>query len=239
MKRRADILIVDDEPDLAEAYAEYLSDLGHAVETAGSVPECERCLERKAADLIVLDLNLPGENGLDYLQRLRQTSDVLVIVMTANSDIFDRVIGLELGADDFVVKPVEPQELAARIAGLLERFGFERRRTVRLETVTVDLSAARLLRTGQSSERLGPGEVALLRLFADNPNRLLTRDSLMMQAPADSLDANDRAIDTRVARLRRKLDTQTIRTVRGRGYMYVPADEANDASASVNSSARS
>ena len=232
MKRRAEIMIVDDEPDLAEAYAEYLSDLGHTVDTAGSIPACERCLERQAADLIVLDLNLPGESGLDYLQRLRETSDVLVIVMTASSDIFDRVIGLELGADDFVVKPVEPQELAARIAGLLERFGFERRRTLRLESVTVDLSAARLLKTGRSSERLGPGEVALLRLFADNPNRLLTRDSLIMQAPADSLEANDRAIDTRVARLRRKLDTQTIRTVRGRGYMYVPAEDGAEPASS-------
>ena len=222
MRRRADILIVDDTAEVAQTFADYLGGLGHDVETAASVADCERRLERKAADLIVLDINMPGENGLDYLERLRRTSKVPVIVMTGSSDIFDRVIGLELGADDFLVKPIDPQELAARIAGLLERFGMQRRITIRFERVTVDLTASRLLRTGCGPERLSAGEIALLRVFAENPQRLLTRETLMEKAPAESLDTNDRAIDTRIARLRRKLDTEAIVTIRGRGYMFVP-----------------
>lgn len=222
MKRRAEILIVDDEPDLAEAFGEYLSGLGHEVATAGSVAECERHLARSNVDLIVLDLNMPGEKGLDYLGRLRRSSNVPVIVMTANSDVFDRVVGLELGADDFVVKPVHPQELASRISGLLDRFGVQQRMSVRLERVTVDLTAAKLLRPDGETERLGPGEVALLRYFVLHPRKLLSRETLMDEAPADSLDVNDRAIDTRIGRLRRKLDTDAIVTMRGRGYMFVP-----------------
>lgn len=222
MKRHAQILIVDDEPDLADGYREYLANLGHDVSTAGSVIACERHLSTTNVDLLVLDLNMPGEKGLDYLRRLRSTSTVPVLVMTGNSDLFDRVVGLELGADDFIVKPVDPQELAARIAGLLDRFGLQRRTIIRLERVTVDLTAARLLWAEGRTERLGAGEVALLRFLAAHPRKLLSRETLMDKAPADSLDVNDRAIDTRVGRLRRKLDTDSIVTVRGRGYMFVP-----------------
>lgn len=225
MKRRADILIVDDEPDLAEAFAEYLADLGHGVEVVGSVAACEGRLARGPVDLIILDLTLPGEGGLAYLRRLRASDPVAVLIMSANADLVERVIGLELGADDFVVKPVHPQELAARVAGLLERHGLQPRVTVRLEGVTVDLTASRLLRDSGASERLGHGEVALLRALFDHPHRLLTREALMDLAPADGLDVNDRSIDSRVGRLRRKLGTGTIVTVRGRGYVYEPVPE--------------
>jgi DNA-binding response OmpR family regulator len=165
---------------------------------------------------------MPGESGLDYLPRLRATRGIPVLIMTAVPDPVDRVLGLEMGADDFVQKPCDPQELAARVAGLLRRYNAATREIVRFETVTVDLTASRLLRAGLPPERLGPGEIMLVRAFAARPNILLSRDELMEAAPADSHDANDRAIDTRVARLRRKLDTETIVTVRGHGYMFVP-----------------
>ena len=222
MARYARLILVDDEPDLVEAYAEYLSALGHEVRTAASAAACDALLEREPADLIVLDVNMPGENGLDYLRRLRDTRSLPVLVLTGNPDTIDRVIGLELGADDFVIKPCDPQELAARVAGLLGRYRIATREVVQFEHATVDLSASRLLRLGHPPERLGPGEVMLVRVFAARPNLLLKRDELMDLAPAESHDANDRAIDTRIARLRRKLGTEAIVTVRGHGYMFVP-----------------
>lgn len=222
MARYAKLVLVDDEPDLVEAFADYLSALGHEVRTAGSAAECDLLLDREPADLVVLDVNMPGENGLDYLRRLRETRAMPVLVLTGVPDPVDRILGLELGADDFVLKPCDPQELAARISGLLNRYRITTREVVRFEQATVDLTASRLLRIGQPPERLGPGEVMLIRAFAARPNILLTRDELMDLAPAESFDANDRAIDTRIARLRRKLATDAIVTVRGHGYMFVP-----------------
>lgn len=222
MARRPKVAVIDDEIDLQEALSEYLSDLGFDVKTAGSVQGCERLLADDVFDLIVLDLNMPGSSGLDYLGRLRDHFDGAVLVLTANTDSVDRIAGLETGADDFVVKPVDPQELAARISGILQRRGASRRELIRLERATVDLTASCLLQYGKAPERLGPGEVVLLRAFAHHPNIILTRNELIDMAPAESLEANDRAIDTRVARLRRKLDTEAIVTVRGHGYMFVP-----------------
>ena len=222
MARRPKIAVIDDEIDLQEALAEYLGDIGFDVKSAGSLAGCEKLLDQDSFDLIVLDLNMPGSAGLDTLARLRQRYDGPVIVLTANSDQFDRITGLETGADDFVVKPADPQEIAARISGILQRRGTARRELIRLERATVDLTASCLLFQGKGPERLGPGEVVLMRVFARRPNVILTRNELIELAPAESLDANDRAIDTRVARLRRKLDTDAIVTVRGHGYMFVP-----------------
>lgn len=222
MAGRGRVMLIDDEPDLTEPLAAYLADLGFVVETAGSGAEALRKLDQQGADLAVIDLNMPGINGLDLLRRLRDSHDMAMLILTGNRDTVDRIAGLETGADDFLVKPVEPQELAARIGGILARRGRGRRDLLRLERVSVDLTASRLLRLGEKPERLGPGEVMLLRTFMQHPNHVLTRDELMDLAPADSLDANDRAIDTRLARLRRKLDTDAIVTVRGHGYMFVP-----------------
>lgn len=215
-------MLVDDEPDLLEPLAAYLADLGYEVDAAASGPEALRKLDRQPADLAVLDLNMPGLSGLDLLRRLRDDHGIPVLVLTGNRDPVERVAGLETGADDFLLKPIEPQELAARVGGILARRGRGRRDVLRLERVSVDLSASRLLRFGAAPERLGPGEVMLLKAFAAHPNRVLTRDELIELAPADTRDANDRAIDARLTRLRRKLDTDAIVTVRGHGYMFVP-----------------
>lgn len=225
MARRARIAIIDDEVDLSEALAEYLTDLGYEVERAASIPEFERLLRKSSFDLLILDLNLPGESGLDFLSRSQHLHDLPVIILSANTDPVERILGLELGAADFVVKPAEPQELAARAGNLLQRQGRARRDVLRLERATVDMTASRLLLVGRPPERLGAGEVMLVRAFAARPHQVLTRDELMDLAPAESLDVNDRSIDTRIARLRRKLDTDSIVTVRGRGYMFVPPGE--------------
>lgn len=222
MRSRARIALVDDEPDLVEAYGEYLGELGHDVVTATSAAAFESIHAAQPVEMLVLDLNMPGHGGLDLLRRLRGTSDLPVLILTAVPDNFEHIVGLEMGADDVVTKPVAPQELAARIAGVLGRRSALRRDLVLLERATVDLTAARVLRLDRPPERLRPGEVVLLAALARHPNRILSREELMEAAPAEDLDANDRAIDNRVARLRRKLDTACIATVRGRGYMFVP-----------------
>lgn len=194
--------------------------------------------EGAGADLVVVDLDgLP--EGLAALRRLRDRDPAAaVLALTASDDPIDRIAGLETGADDVLVKPVEPRELAARIGGILDRRGIGRREIVRLEHATVDLTASCLMRFGAPPERLGPGEVVLIRAFARNPNRLLTRNELLDLAPAESHDAGDRSIDTRVARLRRKLDTESIATVRGHGYRFTPPLDGSAAPAGTEAPAR-
>ena len=226
MTPAARLLIVDDERDLADAFAEYLADLGHDVAVATSTWELESVLERQGADLVVLDLDLPGRSGLDLLREGVFPDGTAVVVLTGNPDAIDRVVGLELGADDYVQKPVDPRELAARIAGVLRRRQGRRRPLVVFETVSVDLAAARLLRDDGTAERLSPGEISLVRAFAENPGRVMSREELIDLAPAEDADAFDRSVDSRIARLRRKLGTETIRTVRGFGYVFDPPDHA-------------
>ncbi|MGL4285664.1 MAG: response regulator transcription factor, partial [Phreatobacter sp.] len=207
MARRGRIAILDDEPDWVEAVHEYLIDLGYDVDRLGAAWELEPYLARERPDLLILDIGLPGESGIDILIRTDLASDIAVLVLTGNPDPIDRVLGLELGADDYVQKPVELRELAARVAGILQRRLGRRRNLVVFETASVDLIAARVLKADGSTERLSAGEVALIRAFADSPGKVLTREEIMERAPAEDEEAFDRAIDSRIARLRRKLDT--------------------------------
>lgn len=220
MARRGRIAVLDDEPDWVDAVREYLTDLGYDVDCLKAAWELEPYLARERPDLIILDIGLPGESGIDILIRTDLASDIAVLVLTGNPDPIDRVLGLELGADDYVQKPVELRELAARVAGILQRRLGRRRSLVVFEQASVDLVAARILKVDGSTDRLSAGEVALIRIFAENPGKVLTREEIMEQAPAEDEEAFDRAIDSRIARLRRKLETEAIRTVRGHGYVF-------------------
>jgi DNA-binding response OmpR family regulator len=226
--RRATILIVDDDTELAEGYAEYLGRLGALVLMANSAREMSWKLSETQIDLIVLDLNMPGEGGLSALRRVRDAGPIPVLVLTGIADPIERMVGLELGADDFLVKPIDPRELAARIGRILGRSGLSPRELVLFERVTADLTASCLLRPGRLPERLSPGEVLLIRTFAAAAGQVLSREDLLEKAPAESAEAFDRAIDTRIARLRQKLATDTIVTVRGKGYMFLPATPADE-----------
>ncbi len=228
------ILVCDDEPHLREMVAEYLSERGYAVIEASSAPEMKDSLETNTPDLIVLDVNMPGTDGLTALRELRATSEIPVIMLTAASEVIDRVIGLEMGADDYVGKPVDLRELEARIKATLRRQNLvnaevEQKEkmggTVAFGTCRLDLDGARLFGSGGDEIPLTAMEFSLLRVFAENRGRVLNRDQLLEQAHDKDWEPFDRSIDLRISRLRRKIETnptkpETIRTVRGIGYVF-------------------
>jgi len=219
LARPAYIILVDDETDLAEALAEYLQDLHYDTAIADGGPALDRLLAGRHPDLLVLDLAMPGEGGRSILARLKPGLSVPVVVLTSDDDEVNRIVCLEIGADDFVTKPVEPRELAARIGALLGRYGIASRRLLRFESCTADLGAARVLHDDGRVAKLQPGEIQLLLALSVDAGRPLSREELIERAPAEDRHAFDRAIDKRIARLRRKLDTLRLKTVRGNGYL--------------------
>ena len=225
MRSRGQIILVDDEPDLASAFAEYLCDRGFDALTAACGADFDRLSKGGMPDLVVLDLMMPHEDGSAILSRIRAKSDVPVIIMSSADGMIDRVLCLEMGADDMVSKPADPRELAARIEGLIARRRGRAGSLVRLESVTIDLRAARILRDNGGEEQLGPAEMMLLRAFLDHPHELMTREQLIEAAPAGDRDAFRRSIDPRIARLKRKLATGWIELRRGQGYIYAPPRE--------------
>ena len=227
MHSRPTLALLDGDSHRRGATAEALTAMGHVVR----VLRPGTGFHGLDVDLVLLDLDMGGTCDVAHVAALRDATAAAILAMTASPDPVDRIAALEAGADDVVVGSPVFQEIAARVAGLLERQGAPRRELLRLEGVTVDFGAACLLRLGQAPERLGPGELALLRVFARNPDRVLSRDDLLDAAPADTYDAGDRAIDSRIVRLRRKLDTQAIVTVRRHGYMFVPPASSGSRSA--------
>jgi DNA-binding response OmpR family regulator len=222
MASRGRIILIDDEIDLISAFAEHLNDRGFDAAVATGAYAYDGLASAGRPDLVVLDLAMPGENGRDLLMRIRAAGDMPVIVMSGSAELIDRVLCLELGADDVVRKPIDPRELTARIQGLLDRRSGARRELVRFERATVDLRAALVMHDDGTEERLGIGEVMLLKAFLAHPNRLLSRDDILDMAPAQDRDALDRSVDPRVTRLKRKLATEWIETRRGHGYIYAP-----------------
>jgi DNA-binding response OmpR family regulator len=222
MASRWRIIFVDDEIDLVSAFAEHLNDRGFDAVTAAGAYAYAALAKAQPPDLVVLDLSMPGEDGRSLLTRIRADGDTPVIVMTGSGELIDRVLCLELGADDIVRKPIEPRELAARIQGLLDRRGGTKRDLRRFERSTVDLQAALVMHDDGTEERLGIGEVMLLKAFLAHPHRLLSRDDILDLAPAQDRDALDRSVDPRVTRLKRKLATEWIETRRSHGYIFAP-----------------
>ena len=217
---------------------EYLTDQGIDVTLCDGVPSLRRTLAEARPDLVVLDLNMPGEDGLSALRQLKEGGDVPVIMLTAASSLVDRVVGLELGADDYLAKPCELRELLARIRSVVRRARAgsgpaevpqpaRPNRTVRFGTKALDLDAQVLLDDEGLEHVLTASEFGLLKAFADNPRRVLTRERLLELAQARDAEAFDRAIDVRIARLRRKIEPEPsrpriIKTVRGGGYVFTP-----------------
>jgi DNA-binding response OmpR family regulator len=226
----ARIAVVDDEKDIRDLLADYLGAAGHEVVTAEDAPALEALLRRGAApDLFVLDVGLPGRDGLQLARDLRARLDPGIVMLTGAATTIDRVVGLEIGADDYLPKPFEPSELAARIAAVLRR----RRPAAAAQPVgprfgpyTLDLREFCLRDATGAPVELSPMEVDLVAAFATNPGRVLSRDELMQLAPPRDDESHDRSIDHRITRLRRKLEAdpdhpQLIKTVRGAGYVHM------------------
>jgi DNA-binding response OmpR family regulator len=235
MSGRHHIMVVDDEAAARDMVGDYLSLHGFRVTLCDGGPALRRALAAERADLIVLDLDMPGEDGLAVLRDVKRRVPVPVIMLTATAAPADRVAGLEVGADDYLAKPCELRELLARVRALLRRLAVPvavagpagRSETVRFGTKILDL-AAHVLRDDDGHEMpLTASEFALLKAFAENPRRVLSRDRLLDLAGARDPDAFDRAIDVRITRIRRKVEPDPdspayIRTVRGAGYMFMP-----------------
>jgi len=235
MAERRDILVVDDEPELRSLLAEYLGRHGLSVRTAADGAELTESWARGAPDLLILDVNLPREDGFAIARRVRAGSDIPILMLTAAGDVVDRVVGLELGADDYMVKPFDLRELRARIHALLRRPArpapppeAEPTHVVRMGDLRLDLDARRLLKADGAALPLTAMEFDLLEVFAQNPNRVLTRGRLLDLAHRNADDVFDRSIDVRITRLRQKIETDSahprlIKTIRGVGYIFAPS----------------
>ncbi|PZQ13136.1 MAG: DNA-binding response regulator [Ancylobacter novellus] len=219
----ARLIVCDDEPGLAAMLVDYLGGRGHEVDAVGDGRSLRERMGRSGADLVILDLSLPGEDGLALARWLRADHDVGIIMLTGETEVVDRVVGLEIGADDYVTKPFSPAELAARIEAVLRR-----RRTLgdvaSFGGCTVDLKKWKVFDAKGEPIDLSGSEIDLVVAFAINAGRVLTRDELLRLAPAQGSDPLDRSIDNRVTRLRRKLvrhgvPETAIETVRGGGYV--------------------
>ena len=207
--------------DAAAELGNYLERRGYEVRMAAEEWAVEPLLA-SPVDIAVIGERMPPSLGLDLLRRHAGDAGPSFVMVFAEAGLIEKVLALELGAADVVASPVNPRELTARIGGLLARRGKSGGALVVLENSTVDLKAALVMHRSGSEEQLSAGQIALLRLFLASPRKVLTRDDILASAPAESTEAFDRSIDSRIVRLRRKLDTESIVTIRGAGYRFDP-----------------
>lgn len=236
------IVVCDDEADLRETVGEYLQRRGHRVTLAAHGRELDAALDaNEDVAIVLLDINMPGEDGLSILRRIRNERDLAVILLTAAGEVVDKIVGLEMGADDYLPKPVDLRELEARVKAVMRRA--EKRvkdlnsesspnEKVRFAGYTVDLEAAQLLDDTGGEIALTAMEFRLLKVFIENRGRVLNRDQLLELAHDRGWDPFDRSIDIRVSRLRRKIEKvpskpEIIRTVRSLGYVFDPGPGSN------------
>jgi two-component system phosphate regulon response regulator OmpR len=241
------LLVVDDDPGVRAMLVEYLGGHRYDVRAVDGGAAMRAEIERDLPDQILLDIRKQVHDALTQSRFLRERYDVGIIMVTASSDVVDRVVGLEIGADDYVAKPFDPRELLARVKSVLRRMqarvaldgGDDAAETpaagrdtrVRCGRCLLDVDARRLFEASGEEVPITAMEYELLRVFLASPNRVLSRDHLLMQTRNREWEPFDRSIDIRIARVRRKIEPdpghpQAIRTVRGAGYMYVPAEGA-------------
>jgi two-component system phosphate regulon response regulator OmpR len=238
------ILIVEDDAAVREVLAEYLATHGYEVAEVDRGTEMREAVEKSLPDVVLLDVNLPGEDGLSLARFLRERFDVGIIMVTGATDVADRVAGLEVGADDYVTKPFDLRELRARVKSVLRRrqaqappapaSGAAERAPssrVRVGACVLDLASHQLVASDGRDIPLTGMEFDLLKVFVERPNQVLDRDQLLTLTRNREWEPFDRSIDIRIARVRRKIEAdpehpQAIRTVRGAGYMFVPSREA-------------
>jgi len=245
MSQSQHIIIVDDEPPAREMVGDYLRMHGFTVTLCDGGKSLRNVIATEVPDLVVLDLNMPEEDGLSIIRDLKQRTNVPVIMLTATASPIDRVVGLELGADDYIAKPCELRELMARIRSVLRRSAPAKVAApavaapaakaaadsrVRFGTKWLDLEAQALRDDEDNEHPLTASEFGLLKVFAANPKRVLSRERLLELANARDAEAFDRAVDLRIMRIRRKIEPDpakpsVIRTIRGGGYLFSPVGE--------------
>lgn len=234
MTHNKQVLVVDDDQAIRELLAEYLSKNNFDVITAEDGIEMDKQLLTDQPDLIILDIMLPGDDGFILCQRIRQTSYVPIIMLTANSDEMDRVLGLEIGADDYIAKPFSPRELLARIKALLRRTQFaseENKSAVKARYLLFSnwkLDTKQHILTDQNNEEisLSGADFQLLTLFLENTNSAISRDQICQALHGRDAFANERGIDVHLSRLRQCLkddakSPKIIKTIRGAGYVFI------------------
>ncbi|OYU91115.1 MAG: DNA-binding response regulator [Bradyrhizobiaceae bacterium PARB1] len=242
MSANPHIIVVDDEAPAREMVGDYLKMHGFTVTLCDGGKSLRSEIETKVPDLVVLDLNMPEEDGLSIIRDLKSRTNVPVIMLTATASPIDRVVGLELGADDYIAKPCELRELMARIRSVLRRSvpsqkaaeaapaTNSKNHLVRFGTKWLDLEAQALRDEEGNEHPLTASEFGLLKVFAANPKRVLSRERLLELANARDAEAFDRAVDLRIMRIRRKIEPDpakpaVIRTIRGGGYLFSPVGE--------------
>ena len=247
MNARTRLLVVDDDASVRSMLREYLEGHGFAVAEAASGAQMREQIEHELPDAVLLDIRLPGEDGLVLARYLREHYEVGIIMVTASGDVVDRVVGLELGADDYIAKPFDLRELLARLKSVLRRLQAkpsregkpqaaaaaaaqqqQQPRRQRFGRCEIDLESRRMFEIGGAEVTITAMEYDLLTAFLANPNRVLSRDQLLLRTRNREWEPFDRSIDIRIGRLRRKVEPdpsgepRCIRTVRNAGYMFIP-----------------
>lgn len=238
MAHRTEILIVDDEPDIRETISTYFTDQGFQVHEAADGAAMRAAMGEHNIALVLLDLRIPGDDGFALCRYLREHHSAGVVMLTGSSDTHDKIIGLEIGADDYVSKPFDLRELLARVKSVLRRVQADQDAGAEQAQVeTIQIGEARLTPQSQSlrtangeTVTLTGHEFKLLMSFIENPNRVLSRDQLMNLTENREWDPFDRSIDVRITRLRKKIEARPaeprfIRTVRGSGYLFSPSGD--------------
>ncbi|MGH8478955.1 MAG: response regulator [Gammaproteobacteria bacterium] len=230
MSERTTILIVDDEAELREVLEEYLNAQGYTALGAENAAAARALCAKQAIDLALLDIHLPGEDGLSLARHLRERYQMGIVMLTSAGAVVDRIVGLEMGADDYLPKPFDPRELLARIKSVLRRaagsadLGASR---VRVGRCVLDLGLHRLCDESGAEVPMSPLEYDLLKTFTAHPNQVLSRERILNLSTRGDLDPYDRSVDLRILRLRRKIEPDPeqpryIRTVRSEGYVFLP-----------------
>jgi len=240
MSTDVNVLVVDDDPDIRELLSDYLEDNGFTVHTAIDAESMKQSIEEVVPDVVLMDVGLPGEDGLSLTRYLRERLDIGVIVISGAGDTVDRIVGLEVGADDYIAKPFDPRELRARIKSVVRRYQRTNNESeeiassssideefVLLGATKLNIQTRQLFNLDQEEIPITAMEFDLLKTFIDRPNRPMSRDQLLNITQNRDWDPFDRSIDIRITRIRRKIEAdpnkpQLLRTVRGVGYMFVP-----------------
>lgn len=233
------VLVVDDDPTVRELLGDYLADSGYRVLSAINGPQARAILEEQAPHVVILDVGLPGEDGLSLARFIREQYDIGILMVSGAGETVDRIVGLEVGADDYVGKPFDLRELRARLKSVLRRYQRDGSpppaadaagnagRRIPFGAVVLDLDSHQLFGQDGREIAITSAEFDLLKIFAERPNRPLSRDQLMTLTRNRDWDPFDRSIDIRIARLRKKVEAdpdnpKSIKTMRGVGYMFVP-----------------